>query len=153
MSYILFFVGPVIFTLYIFSDTYLGLDQQYNIHLNMIPQQIRTDDMKWIEKLLIFPRQIKTNRIKWTEQWCKHTTTNHNWWEWNKLNSCVIIPCQNKLMKWNVLNSFMIIPWQITTDGLKWTEELFDHTWAIQNWWNEMNWTVVRSSCLKCLWY
>ncbi|KAL0173066.1 hypothetical protein M9458_033377, partial [Cirrhinus mrigala] len=32
--------GKCIYTLYLMSDSYLGLDQQYDVHLNVIPASI-----------------------------------------------------------------------------------------------------------------
>lgn len=34
-----FFIGRFMVTLYIFSDVYLGLDQQYDIMLDLVPSQ------------------------------------------------------------------------------------------------------------------
>ncbi len=43
-------LGRKIFTLYVLSDSYLGLDQQYDIHLEVIEAdicaQINSDDIK-----------------------------------------------------------------------------------------------------------
>lgn len=42
--------GPVNFTLYVLSDTYLGLDQQYEIQMNVIPNEIPSSTLGEIEE-------------------------------------------------------------------------------------------------------
>ncbi|BES93589.1 activating signal cointegrator 1 complex subunit [Nesidiocoris tenuis] len=43
-------LGPVNFTLYVLSDTYLGLDQQYEIQMNVIPNEIPSSTLGEIEE-------------------------------------------------------------------------------------------------------